>query len=71
MKKTRAKAEADRAPATGPRLLHIVWAPGEEAWIENEAEFALWEIAAVLARLAEGVERRLSDRDEEEEEDDD
>ena len=71
MKKTQVRAEADRAPATGPRVLHVAWTPGEEPWIENESDFALWEIAAVLSRLAEHVEQRIEDKDYVEKEDED
>ena len=71
MKKTQSiRAEQDRAPASGPRVLHVVWTPGEEPWIENESDFALWEIAAVLSRLAEHVEQRIEDKDTEQEDED-
>lgn len=60
-------ASPDRIPDVGPRVLGIVWSPGEQPYFENPQEFAFWEMKALLERALEIVEEDEQSASEQEE----
>lgn len=71
LKKVKPGAKVDSPPEVGPRVLGIVWVPGEDPYFEGDTAFNLWEMRALLERATEIVEDFWSSAKEQEEADGD